>query len=152
MSFSLQTPMCKDIQGYVSAILALTIIPLAVVAGFAIDFQTVATKKVKAQSSLDAAVIAGSRFMQTNASENKVRKHVGEYFQAMLETNEGLLVCDEPQVTVVRENLNAKTTRSQQTTLSAIAGVNEVSLTSIPRPRSRFAKSMLLSFLTFQAR
>lgn len=126
MSISLQARMSKDIAGHVSVIFALTIIPIAVVAGFAIDFQSVTTKKVKAQSSLDAAVIAGSRLMQTNVGENEVRKKVRQYFQAMIETNEGLIICEAPEVSIEDQNLNATTICSQQTTLSAIAGVNEV--------------------------
>ncbi|MEO1643338.1 MAG: pilus assembly protein TadG-related protein, partial [Pseudomonadota bacterium] len=112
--------------GHVSAIFALTILPLAVGIGFAVDFQMVTTKKVKAQASLDAAVIAGSRMMQTNATEDEVRLKVRQYFQTTLETNEGLLTCDPPAVSIIRENLSASTVCSQSTTLSAIAGVNEV--------------------------
>ena len=116
----------KDLSGHVAVILAIVFIPLAMVAGFAIDFQLVTTKKTKAQFSLDAAVIAGSRMLQTNMSEAEVKLGVQNYFVSAMESNEGFLVCDPLEVAINDQDISAATLCSQATTLSAIAGVNEM--------------------------
>ena len=118
--------LAKVQNGHVSVILALSIVPIAVVAGFGIDFSMVATKKNKAQYTLDSAIISGSREMQSNASVDEVKLNVRKYFQAALSTNEGLLDCDDPTVTIEGQNLSATTICSQATTLSAIAGVDQL--------------------------
>ena len=115
-----------DKRGHVAVILAFSIFPLAVVAGFGIDYQLVTTKKNKAQFTLDSAVIAGSRKMQENATPDSVKLMVRQYFDAALTTNEGTLDCDEPEINIENQNLSATTICSQATTLSSIAGVDEM--------------------------
>ncbi len=116
----------NDLSGNVAMIAALSIIPLVIVAGFAIDYQLVTTKKVKAQFSLDAAVIAGSRMMQNNMSEDEVKLGVKNYYVAAMETNEGVLSCEPLTVTINDQDISAATLCSQATTLSAIAGIHEM--------------------------
>lgn len=126
-----QTTRLKRLQnttsGHVAVIFALTIFPLAVMAGFAIDFQMVTTKKTKAQYSLDAAVIAGSRKLQdSKATTQEIQHMVRQYFQAAVSTNQGMLVCSEPRVLIQGQDISAESICSQQTSLSAIAGVDEM--------------------------
>lgn len=117
----------KATSGHVAVIFALTIFPLAVMAGFAIDFQMVTTKKTKAQYSLDAAVIAGSRKLQdSKATTQEVQHMVRQYFLAAVSSNQGMLVCSEPRVLIQGQDISAESICSQQTSLSAIAGVDEM--------------------------
>lgn len=159
----------RSITGNVALIFALSIFPLAVVAGFAIDFQMVTTKKTKAQYSLDAAIIAGSRKLQdTKATEQEVKDLVKQYFQIAISSNQnppscddeddestthdpdlairstcstggssgsggadtgnsnGMMFCDDPTVTIDGQNISATSICSQKTTLSSIAGVDEM--------------------------
>jgi Flp pilus assembly protein TadG len=126
-----QTKRLKRLQnsksGHVAVILAITIFPIAVVAGFAVDFQMVTTKKTKAQYSLDAAVIAGSRKLQdSRATPQEIQLLVRQYFQAAVTSNQGVLVCEDPRVLIQGQDISAESICSQQTSLSAIAGVDEM--------------------------
>jgi len=116
----------QDTGGHIAIILAIVVVPLVIVAGFAIDFQLVTTKKTKAQFSLDSAVIAGSRDMQSGSSEEEVTQSINSYFLAAMQTNEGMLTCENPAVTINAQDITASTICSQATTLSAIAGISEL--------------------------
>ena len=121
-----QRRLSQNLKAHVSVILAIAIIPIAIVAGFAIDFQMVTTKKTKAQYTLDAAIIAGTRKMQNSGTPQEVTLLVRQYFTAAMQSNEGLLVCEAPDVVINGQDISASTICSQATTLSAIAGVNEM--------------------------
>jgi len=125
-AYQAQQRLKKNLSGNVAMIVALTFIPLVIVAGFAIDYQLVTVKKVKAQFSLDAAVLAGSRMMQTNMSETEVKLGVQNYYAAAMLSNEGFLSCEPLEVAINDQDISAATLCSQATTLSAIAGVNEM--------------------------
>ncbi|MCF6329189.1 MAG: pilus assembly protein TadG-related protein [Henriciella sp.] len=116
----------KDVSGNVAMIVAIAVIPLAIVAGFAIDYQLVTTKKTKAQFSLDAAILAGSRMMQANLGESEVKLGVQDYFSSVMLSNEGALACEPLEVTINDQDISAATLCSQATTLSALAGVTEM--------------------------
>ncbi len=114
-------------HGQVAVLFALSVLPIAMVAGFAIDFQMLATKKAKAQYSLDSAVIAGTRAYQEGASTAEVKTTVQSYFMAALLSTESNLDCSSPQVTIDDTDVEATSSCSMATTLSGVAGVEEMS-------------------------
>ncbi|MEM8616839.1 MAG: pilus assembly protein TadG-related protein [Pseudomonadota bacterium] len=114
-------------RGNVAVICAIAIIPLAVVAGFAVDYQLITTKKTKAQFTLDSAIIAGSRKMQESATPQEVALQVRQHFSLAMANEDGIMQCGDPEVTIQGTDISAFAVCSQQTSLSAIAGVNELS-------------------------
>ena len=116
----------RDEDGKVAVIVALSVLPIAALAGFAIDFQLLTTKKNKMQLSLDSAAIAGCRAMQEGKSEEEVRQVVQKYFRSVNGLEGEFVVCNDPSVTLSAETLASQTSCTQQTTLGAVAGVNEI--------------------------
>ncbi len=115
-----------DNSGQMMIILGIAAIPLMIVAGFAIDFQLVTTKKTKAQYTLDSAVIASGRDMQAGSTDDEVKAYLSQYFLAAMNSDEGSLSCVNPTVTITSQTIKATTLCSQATTLSALAGINEL--------------------------
>lgn len=113
-------------QGQVAVLFALSVLPIALIAGFAIDFQMLTTKKSKAQYSIDSAVIAGTRDYQEGASESQVSHTVTAYFESALASTESNLDCTTPIVTIDDTDVEATSTCSMKTTLSAIAGIEQM--------------------------
>ena len=116
----------RDERGKVAIIVALSVLPIATLAGFAIDFQLLTTKKNKMQLSLDSAAIAGCRAMQEDKTAQEVSLIVQEYFNSVNGLEGEFLVCQDPEVTIGNETLEATTGCTQQTTLGAVAGVEEI--------------------------
>ncbi|MEM5516510.1 pilus assembly protein TadG-related protein [Henriciella sp. AS95] len=112
--------------GQVIVLFALAILPIAFIAGFAIDFQLLTQKKAKAQYSLDAAVIAGTRAYQSGASATEVTNVVNNYFYSVISNTEYNLECDQPTVTIDDTEVEAAAQCIMNTTLSAIAGIEEM--------------------------
>lgn len=108
---------------------ALSILPISFLAGFAIDFQLLTKKKSKAQYSLDSAVIAGTRAYQQGANEAEVKRVVQNYFDAVVTNSETNLDCTAPVVVINATDVEATTKCSMNTTLSAIAGIEQMFFT-----------------------
>ena len=113
-----------DKSGHVAVIAALAIIPILTVAGFAVDFQLVTTKKVQIQFAVDSAVIAGARTMQDGGSKEQVTQTIRDYIKALSEMKGGGLSCTEVAVTFGQdsEDITGYVLCSQPTTLSAVLG------------------------------
>ncbi|MEM5516511.1 pilus assembly protein TadG-related protein [Henriciella sp. AS95] len=108
-------------------IFALTMVPIIAVAGFAIDLQLAFSKKGKVQHSIDSAVLAGARMMQSTNSKAEVRKHTRAYFEAMTSTETGGLTCESLAIEFIDdENIEASTVCYQPTTLSRVIGQERV--------------------------
>lgn len=114
-------------RGQVAVLLALSVIPIALITGFAIDFQMLTTKKNKAQYNLDSAVIAGTRALREGISHTQVRALVQDYFLNALQNTDSYLICTTPTVVIDQTDVVGSTDCSMVTTLSAIAGVEEMS-------------------------
>ncbi|GGB66924.1 TadE/TadG family type IV pilus assembly protein [Henriciella pelagia] len=119
----------RRVSGQVAILFALTVLPIAFIAGFAIDFQLLTKKKAKAQYSLDSAVIAGTRAYQDGAGLAEVTNVVRNYFNAVIENTESHLVCTPPEVTIDDTDVEATTNCVMTTTLSSIAGIEEMNFT-----------------------
>lgn len=115
-----------DEKGKVAIIVALSVLPIASVAGFAVDFQLITTKKNKLQLSLDSAAIAGCRALQLGSSHDDVKGVVQEYFDSVSGIESGLVSCQTPHVEISDTTLVSDSTCTQQTTLGAVAGVEDV--------------------------
>ncbi len=116
----------RNTSGNVAMIFGLTIIPITIVAGFAIDFQLVTTKKTKAQYTLDTAIIAGTRKLQDGGTIAEVKQVIRDYYTSATSTTQGGLNCEVLAVEISDQDISASTICSQKTTLSAIAGIEEM--------------------------
>ena len=115
---------CRNRDGNVAMIFALSIIPIFAVAGLAIDFQNTTSRKVKVQAAIDASVIAGARSMQAGASEDEIRLEMNSYMENMISVEGASLSCDEADIIFPQgtQDIQVDITCYQQTTLSAIIG------------------------------
>lgn len=116
----------KNEDGKVAIVVALSVLPIASLAGFAVDFQLITTKKNKIQLSLDSAAIAGCRAMQTGHTSEEVTVIVQEYFDSVSGLDDGLVSCATPNVSLDETTLVTDSVCTQQTTLGAVAGVEDV--------------------------
>ena len=114
-------------RGQMAILLALSVIPIALVTGFAVDFQMLTSKKNKAQYNLDSAVIAGTRALREGTGQAEVKTLVQNYFLAALANTDTFLSCDTPDVVIDQTDVIGTTSCSMGTTLSAIAGVEQMS-------------------------
>ncbi|MEO1189653.1 MAG: TadE/TadG family type IV pilus assembly protein, partial [Pseudomonadota bacterium] len=117
----------KDCGGNVLMIFALCLVPMVVVAGFAVDFQQTVKRKAKVQVVLDSAVLAAARIKQTGATDDAVKQSVQDFLDAQI-AGLGGLTCD-PAVVVVTPNdeeIDANITCQQDTYLVKVIGREQV--------------------------
>lgn len=120
--------MRRDERGHVAVIFALTVIPIVAVAGFALDFQQTSGRKVKVQSAIDVAVIAGARAMQAGKSNTEIEEEINLYIDTMLSVQDSSMSCDEPFIVFPQgtQDIQVDIRCYQQTSLSAIMGQSEI--------------------------
>ena len=111
-------------SGQVAILMALTLFPITLIAGFAIDFQLLTTNKAKVQQSLDSAVVAGTRDYQGGATKSEAGAIVRSYFEAMIATADFPLDCTAATVNINDTDIEAATRCTMDTTLSRVAGIN----------------------------
>ena len=121
----------ENTSGNIAMIAALSVIPIVSIAGLAVDFQLVITKKNTAQHTLDATLIAAARERQSGQSEDQIRAYVRDQYNSLLAANDPGLNCQDPVVTFIEgsEEINASVRCSQPTTLSAIFGREKMDFT-----------------------
>lgn len=115
----------RKIDGQISIIVALALIPILLMAGLAIDLQRTTSYKSKVQYALDAAVIAGSKAKQDGASNDEIMDLVETYLNAVLVASDGATThCNNAVVDVPdsSEDINASVSCSYPTTLSMAVG------------------------------
>ncbi|WP_300375896.1 pilus assembly protein TadG-related protein [Henriciella sp.] len=116
--------------GNVAVIFALTLLPLLLVAGFAIDAQLAFSKKGKIQRSVDSAMLAGARMMQNVSDKDEVKEHAQTYFDAIMESEGNRLTCDALGIKFPGpEEIEGTVTCYQPTSLMRLAGREYVELT-----------------------
>ena len=119
-----------DQRGNVAMILAIALVPILIVVGFAIDSQLAFTKKGKIQHASDSAALAGARMMQNTTSEAEVKLHARNYFEAMM-ASESSLTCDTLDVKFTGpEEIEVISTCRQPTTLTRLIGRDYVQLST----------------------
>lgn len=131
----------RNERGKIAVIAALTVLPIAAVTGFAIDFQLIATKKNKIQRSLDSAALAGCKALSTGEDQQQTTQTVLDYFDAVstLATqnadpeNSGEFIqpvtCETPNVSISDTTLVADSRCKQTMSMGMIAGVEEIEYT-----------------------
>lgn len=108
-------------------IFALLLVPMLVVAGFAVDFQQTIKRKAKVQVVLDSAVLAAARVKQTDATDEVVKLSVQDFLDAQIEGLGGL-TCD-PAIVVISqtdEEIDANITCQQNTYLMKVVGQDQM--------------------------
>ncbi|MEM7458293.1 MAG: pilus assembly protein TadG-related protein [Pseudomonadota bacterium] len=108
-------------------IFALCLVPMVVVAGFAVDFQQTVKRKAKVQVVLDSAVLAAARVKQTGATDDAVKQSVQDFMDAQI-AGLGGLTC-APAVVVVtpnEEEIDANISCKQDTYLIKVIGRDQV--------------------------
>lgn len=121
----------RNTSGNVAFITALAIVPIISIAGFAVDYQLVITKKNTVQHTLDATLIAAARERQAGISDEQVRMFVRNQFANFMQANDPNLNCQAVDVVVseVDEDINASVTCTQPTTLAAVFMNDHVNFT-----------------------
>lgn len=115
--------------GNVAMIAALVIIPIAAIAGFAIDFQVTTTQKARIQQAVDSAVLAATKSMQDGKDRAYSLKEANDYFSGILnQSNNSGLNCTKIELTYFdeTEELEGHVSCSQTTTLSQIIGIKNL--------------------------
>lgn len=117
-------------DGNVAIIFALSLIPIFLLMGFAIDFQQVSTKKNRVQRIVDSAVIAGSREMQNGRKPWQIKKYVKNYINSALKASGGM-GCQDPDTKVDTQTQDIEVTIKcgQDTAIMQLAGVNKMNYT-----------------------
>ena len=119
----------RDERGNVAMIFALALIPMLIVAGFAIDAQVAFSKKDKIQYAIDSAVLAGARMMQSSNDEDSVTDHARKYFAAIMDNENDNLTCDTLAITFTApEEITGDVTCYQPTTLMNLIGRDKVEI------------------------
>lgn len=115
-------------RGNVAIIFAMTVFPLMVLLGFALDWQQVNKSKERVQHILDSAVIAGAREMQDGRNADEIDAYIKNYFAALLQSSSGNMTCADP-VSVVNfseRDVDVSINCSQETALLQLIGASEV--------------------------
>ena len=122
-------PFRRNERGNVAMIFALAMIPMLVIAGFAIDAQLAFAKKDKIQYAVDSAVLAGARMMQSSSDQTAVTKHARDYFSAIMSNESQDLTCDTLMIDFsAPEEITGNVSCYQPTTLMNLVGHSRVKI------------------------
>ena len=88
----------KDNSGQVAVLFALALLPICVMAGFAVDAARLISAEQHLQRAIDAAALAGSKEVRTGTDTADIESVVERVFFANLETSHGDLTCETPEV------------------------------------------------------
>lgn len=110
---------------------ALTLIPLMVVAGLAIDFSRTESSSAQVQSALDGAVLAAARALQDDKTDAQIRQTGRNYYDATVAANSVHATCDNPVFGIDRVNhqIQSSITCRESTTLSGLVGMEQIEFT-----------------------
>ncbi len=119
----------QDTRGNVMMLMALVIVAIMGLAGFAIDLRYTISQKEKVQYALDSAVLAGALERQKGRTEAEVKAEVREYAGSLINMQGGGLSCSAISVVLddVSEDINASINCMQPTFISQIMGQDHLS-------------------------
>ena len=80
-------------RGNVAIIFALSVFPIMVLLGLALDWQQLSSSKERVQHLLDSAVIAGAREMQDGKTAAEIDIYIKNYFTASMNSSGGGATC-----------------------------------------------------------
>ena len=116
----------RDQRANISMIWALSLLPIFMIAGLAIDSQAAFGQKDRVQHAVDSAVLAGARMLQSSNSEADGIAHARTYFSS-LTAQDPNLTCNELQLTFPgNDEITATVECFQKTMLSQIVGKNRI--------------------------
>lgn len=114
----------SDQAAQVVVIFAFCLVPIFGVAGFCIDYQHKLQRMQKVQSVVDSAVLAAARVKQTGATDLDTKLAATNFITPQIDSLSGLN-CDSPVITLTNDDeIQAKVTCAQDTTLSKVVGHN----------------------------
>lgn len=121
----------QDTRGNIMVLMALIIVAIMGLAGFAIDLRFTISQKEKVQYALDSAVLAGALERQKGKTEEQVKAEVREYAGALIDMQGGGLTCNTIGVVLdeVSEDINATVSCMQPTFISQILGRDQLDFT-----------------------
>ncbi len=114
----------QDTGGNIMVLMALIIVAVMGLAGFAIDLRYTISQKEKVQYALDSAVLAGALERQKGKSADEVKAEVREYAGALIDMQGGGMTCSAIGVVLdeVSEDISADISCAQPTFISQILG------------------------------
>ena len=118
-------------EGNVAIILAIAIIPILALIGIAIDLQNTNRSRQFVQYSLDNAVIAGSRAMQSGKSKAEINAYINDFVDGVLKAKNYSASCKPVEVTYSKgsQDINATIKCQQETTLTELIGYQYLDFT-----------------------
>ena len=121
----------QDTRGNIMMLMALVIVAIMGLAGFAIDLRYTLSQKEKVQYALDSAVLAGALERQKGRTDEEVKAEVREYAGSLIDTQGGGLTCTTISVVLdeVSEDINASISCMQPTFISQIMGQDHLDFT-----------------------
>lgn len=121
----------KDRKGNLTIIIALSLVPILALVGMAIDLQATNISRSFVQYALDNAVIAGSKEMQQGKSQQDIENYIKEFVEASIAAKGMMTDCGDVKVSFTdgSQNIDAKITCSQPTTLTALIGHDHLDFT-----------------------
>ena len=115
----------RERDGNVTMTFALTLIPLMMVAGLAIDFSRTEGSATQVQSALDGAVLAAARALQDDKTDAQIRQTGRVYYDATVSANNVNANCANPifEIDRVNHQVASSVTCQERTTLSGLLGM-----------------------------
>ena len=114
----------QDTRGNIMVLMALIIVAIMGLAGFAIDLRFTISQKEKVQYALDSAVLAGALERQKGKTDEEVKAEVRNYANSLISMQGGGMTCTAIGVVLddVSEDITANITCTQPTFISQILG------------------------------
>ena len=115
-------------RGNVAIIFALSVFPIMVLLGLALDWQQLSSSKERVQHLLDSAVIAGAREMQDGKTAAEIDIYIKNYFTASMNSSGGGATCADPVSTLdfTDRDVNISIACSQPTSLLQLIGAEKM--------------------------
>ena len=114
----------QDTRGNIMVLMALIIVAIMGLAGFAIDLRFTISQKEKVQYAMDSAVLAGALERQKGKTDEEVKAEVRNYANSLIGMQGGGMTCTGIGVVLddVSEDITANITCTQPTFISQILG------------------------------
>lgn len=118
-------------NGNIAMSFALTLVPMVVMVGLAVDLSRVEGSANQVQYALDSAVLAAARELQKDANETEIKAEAQTFFDASLKANNIKTSCGALSLTpsFTEYSIKGSVTCKQPTTVSGLVGMTDLSFT-----------------------
>lgn len=122
------TGFIENKRANITVTFALTLIPMLVVVGIAMDFSRTESSSAHVQYALDGAVLAAARELQENAKDDDIGTVAQKYFDSTVSANNLSADCGGLSLSIDRKNSQvlAEVNCRQNTTLAGLVGIGEL--------------------------